>query len=416
MDDPTRQNPYASPQSDACLVPQSERRFGLIEPIHAAGTLTLGDFRRAAMAGQKPVPAWLKGFYLVLIVAMPIGWLALVPGFGPLKWSMVALCGLVAFFLLLAMLPTRWLSRAKDEDPIEEQQLLLTEEGLTAQSADARSLRPWSRFSHFRSDDASMLLYLADPASHVVLPRRFFATEEEWQAAAALVRFKLPEQGTPAARELVSRGPSPASAEPQEEMEPVGEAIAFSGRPTAKELAALRRFFPYSQILVHFITVAFLLLPTVIGGFMIINQGPDTRPAIVVVVSAAMTVLILYVFILKPLYQRRRDRIEGRGDYALLSGQVGEQGIETLRNGIRGVASWEAFSSYRRSESVVLLLSEHGEHLRTYHVFYRSLFSSAEAWRQFIEMVERRLPPEQRQPWWRRSKKQQFTASPQEGR
>ncbi|MCL4192580.1 MAG: YcxB family protein [Thermoguttaceae bacterium] len=415
MDDSIRQNPYASPQSDTGLVPQSERRFGLIEPIHAAGTLTLGDFRRAAMVGQKPVPAWLKGFYLVLIVAMPIGWLAFTPGFGPLKWSMVALCGLVAFFLLLATLPTRWLSRAKDEDPIEEQQLLLTEDGLSAQSADARSLRPWSRFTHFRSDTESMLLYMADPESHVVLPRRFFATEEEWQAAAALVRFKLPEQGTPAASELASRGPAPASAKPQEEMEPVGEAIAFSGRPTAKELAALRRFFPYSQFLVRFITVAFLLLPAVIGSFMIINQGPDTRPAIVVG-AAAMTVLIFYILILKPLYQRRRDRIEGRGDYALLSGQISELGIETSRNGIRGVASWEAFSSYRRSKSVVLLLSEHGEHLRTYHVFYRSLFSSDDAWQRFIEMVERRLPPEQRRPWWRRSKKQQSIASPQEGR
>ncbi len=416
MDDPIRQNPYASPQSDAGPVPQSERRFGLSEPIHAAGTLTLGDFRRAAMAGQKPVPAWLKGFYLVLFLSVPIGWLAFIPGFGPLKWSMVALCGLVAFFLLLAMLPTRWLSRAKDEDPIEEQELLLTEEGLSAQSADARSLRPWSRFSHFRSDAEAMLLYLADPASHVVLPRRFFATEEEWQAAAALVRFKLPEHGSPAAREPASRGPAPASAESPEAMKPVGEAIVFSGCPTAKELAALRRFFPYSQLLVHFITVAFLLLPAVIGGFMIVNQGPDTRPAIVVAVSVAMTVLILYIFILKPLYQRRRDRIDGRGDFAVLSGQISELGIETLRNGIRGAARWEAFSSYRKSESVVLLLSEHGEHLRTYHVFYRSLFSSADAWQRFIEIVERRLPPEKRRPWWRRSKEQWSTASPQEGR
>jgi len=405
LDDPTRQNPYASPQSDNCLVPQSERRFGLSEPIRAEGTLTLGDLRRAAMAGQKPVPAWLKGFYLVLIVAVPIGWLAFIPDFGPLAWSMVALCGLIAFFLMLAMLPTRWLSRARDEDPIEEQQLLLTEEGLSAQSADARSLRPWSRFSHFRSDVEAMLLYLADPPSHVVLPRRFFATEEEWEAAAALVRFKLPEHGTPAAREPASRCPAPASAESPEAVKPVGEAIVFSGRPTANELAALRRFFPYSQILVYFITLGFLLLPAIIGGFMILDQGPDSRPAIVGG-AAVMTALIAYVFILKPLYQRRRDRIDGRGDYALVSGQISERGIETLRNGIRGAASWEAFSSHRRSESVVLLLSEHGEHLRTYHAFYRSLFSSAGAWQQFIEMVQRRLPPEKKQPWWRRSKKQ----------
>ena len=174
-------NPYASPKSNAPR-PVFERpsEVALGVPIRAKGDLSFGDLILANRLHRGRL-AWLTEATwvvpAVLLAVCVLGLVALQDRFTPFFWAIVfGVWLLYAAFLRPRALQAEW----RDQEPnAYEIDCAFTSEGVHRQNSNEQRFTSWSSFFGFRDSNLLILLY-ETPVRYSIVPRRWFASEEEF--------------------------------------------------------------------------------------------------------------------------------------------------------------------------------------------------------------------------------------------
>ena len=160
------------------------------EVIPFAGTVRFEQYRRAQLLHLKDsVTRW-----SVIVTVAAIGAFLLVVNLASDQpsWSSAGFLVPPAVLLLWRALQERsyrqtWRSHQLAREPVRGQ---LSDHGLAVEGEHGSARIPWDRLYRWRAADDLLLIYEGSNAMHL-LPRAFFAGEEDWQAARALVAAKL---------------------------------------------------------------------------------------------------------------------------------------------------------------------------------------------------------------------------------
>jgi len=160
------------------------------EVIPFAGTLSFEQYRRAQLLHLKDsVTRW---SVIVALGAIGVFLLAVNLASDQPSWSSAGFLVPSAALLLLRVLQERsyrrtWRSHQLARERIRGQ---LSDHGLAIEGEYGSARIPWDRLYRWRAADDLLLIYEGSNAMHL-LPRAFFAGEEDWQAARDLIAAKL---------------------------------------------------------------------------------------------------------------------------------------------------------------------------------------------------------------------------------
>jgi hypothetical protein len=184
----TPTNPYEPPRPEIAAVGAAQL------PVQVSGVLTPQD----AIAALRAVGKWKP--WRLSIIAASIG-LAIIsiqvlnrpPG--GIRWPVVMLVAVVAVALSLAPITAKqkfvksWNSRPENNKPIT---WTFSEEGLFIEAAHSKHLHAWTAFPYMRMTPSQLILAQHGDAMFNFIPRRFFNSDADWQAACQLLATKLP--------------------------------------------------------------------------------------------------------------------------------------------------------------------------------------------------------------------------------
>lgn len=163
------------------------------------GSLRYEDYRRAIrLHGAGVFPVWLPAGLLIAVAALLAGLLHLMQAD---LWPAFAVLGVFGFLLLVLALRT-WLVRKSwhtHKLAREPRRGTLSAEGLSVDSEHASARIPWDRLHQWKGSDHLLLVYESSHLFHI-LPRGFFAGDDDWRAATDLVAARLPSRMTRQAR------------------------------------------------------------------------------------------------------------------------------------------------------------------------------------------------------------------------
>ena len=173
----------------------------LPHPIRAKGSLSAEDLIGASeLTGQMLSPV---AVIVVLVVVAPV-----VAGLFLLKEGLSALPFVIWTFapigLLLAVLvyfaqyhrPRRQIDRTVKqlEESVGPLEFAITDEAFASKSKAAEWRRTWNGFSKWMHSDRVVLLYPQSSAEYLVVPRSFFAGDDDWSLFLRLLESKLPRK------------------------------------------------------------------------------------------------------------------------------------------------------------------------------------------------------------------------------
>jgi hypothetical protein len=181
-------NPYEPPRE----VLQPLAAPGTL-PVRATGILTADDFVDTLKAVgqwrprlvQKVIVVLAVGSVLVAFVAYGVdGLLVVVPPLG-------AACALVLWGTIAGKrrLEKIWNARPENREPMS---WTFSEEGLYVETVNSKHFHAWNGFTKGTIWPDKLILTQQGEGMWNFIPRRFFATEGDWQAVTQLVAGQLP--------------------------------------------------------------------------------------------------------------------------------------------------------------------------------------------------------------------------------
>jgi membrane protein implicated in regulation of membrane protease activity len=175
-----------------------EWRVRVPHPIRAKGSLSAEDLIGASeLTGQMLSPV---AVIVVLVVVTP-----LVGGLFLLKEGLSTLTLVIGvavpIFVVVAVffqcrLTRRRLNRTAEEleESVGPMEFAITDEAFASKSKAAEWRRTWNGFSKWMRSDRVVLLYPQSSTEYLVVPRSFFAGDDDWNLFLRLLESKLPRK------------------------------------------------------------------------------------------------------------------------------------------------------------------------------------------------------------------------------
>jgi hypothetical protein len=393
-------NPYQSPRSDLESeqeAPSPDRVFGLREPIRMQGKLTAKDAlqKDKTTAFQKVKTALPALMLLVMFVVvggdlLGSSWPALGATF-----ACLVLLAVLAYWLLAAWSKRRYARLVERSSVLRT--TTFTEKRIVVEAEKGTGVLEWSAFCQCRCTDQSVVLYNEPYGTHLICPKRFFASEHDWTTFLALVRCKLPEDYESARKLAAARSERLAREAPgaetafetqdREGRQPlfrINGAISWEDLKHAQQLIGrpwLSRAFR-----------AGCLLPLVIAGALLVwlMQGSD-RLWIPLVSLAVPLLLLVYLLFVWPIQSLRGQCKRREGPFAPFEDRVWEEGMEFVGRTSAAWIPWKGFAKLTQTDRG-LLFHEAGPGMVRF--IPREAFSSQEEWDAFLRLVREKLPEE----------------------
>jgi len=181
-------NPYEPPREP---LPQVAVPGTL--PVRATGILTGDDF----VGTLKAVGQWRPRLAIVAVVVLVLSLVYLVTARGMGEHLWLGATGVAVALVLLLLFITRgkrrlrdqWNARVEHREPIS---WTFAEEGLYIETVHSKHFHAWTAFVQASIRPDKLILTQQGGGMWNFIPRRFFASEGDWQAATQLVTAKLP--------------------------------------------------------------------------------------------------------------------------------------------------------------------------------------------------------------------------------
>lgn len=187
-------NPYASPSVPDSAHPSGDvSDEGTAEPIRVQGTLSVGEVMAAVQARRTPLRRGISlgifclgGYFIIRTMTQN----TLGPG-----WAILYALGIGGCFLLLIKTLVFFSFRRFQRRGINGFQphvRIISEQGIYSETDTIRSEMSWPAFSGGRLSKRGLTLALTDyPNQTIIIPRRLFDSETDWERCVELVQRKL---------------------------------------------------------------------------------------------------------------------------------------------------------------------------------------------------------------------------------
>ncbi|HUT92734.1 MAG TPA: YcxB family protein [Thermoguttaceae bacterium] len=386
-------NPYQSPRADLDAeeyFPGPDRVYGLEEPIRIQGKLSAEDYQEKETTSEK-----IKMAFSILLLLVGIAIIGVYLGIkspSPTGLSVFAIGGgLIALSAwLLVLFANRSFRKHVDRNGVVET-TTFAEGGIVAEAEEGRGEFLWSAFCGCKCSEHRVLLYLEPNGDHLIYPKRFFASEADWNRFLGLVRCKVPEGGDlaqgrpgdpPAAQ--TKGGPTPLGVSRRQGEQPL---LRVAGALTWRDWKEVRRRTgkPWMGRLAR---VGCLLPFVIVGATIVLWRGTHDAWLGLIGPGGAGLVFFCLLFVW-PAVKLRRQWKRGEPPFGPYEIRIWDDALDCVEASSVATVPWTAFDRFTRSESLLLL---HQDKLRVFRFIPRSFFSSDEAWQTLLRLVRDKLP------------------------
>ncbi len=372
-----------------------------MDPITITGRIELKDYQRAA--ALVPSSSWItRPWLLTAITGVAGAIMGLAGGINrehPGGWAVVSkalvigafAAGLVYSFCAYFMWQTRRrLRRVYDQQKglREEFTADLSEEGWHSRTATGESRVPWDFFHKWVSADDMVLLFASDTLMTMV-PRRAFASQEDFDALREVLARKIGPAGKPRAA-----GPVASEAAPEPPPGPplaITCRIEFEDYERAQELSLGA---PRSRRRAWWMLVGLLVASWAFRG--LVHWFDPVRNDLTPTVWDYLLVAIIVLWpaiapLLKRLGRRGPRRVydQHRSFQQEFTAEFTEEGWHSRSATGESRLPWDYFHKWISADDMVLLF----ESDVLMHVVPRRAFPSEAGWQAFRDLVTRKLGP-----------------------
>lgn len=400
MDDKpeTPVNPYQSPRAGAASqdAAHPERAYGLREPIRAEGKLSAED----VWPTEKPtLGQWVRrrgGWYVVAgVVGVLVALQGNASGFGlPTTMAFAGVLATIVGGVFVLVCYTAIRRNREFERNTCLERTTIGDRELVVAGERGRSVWRWSAFCQCRCSDQQVLLFVDPDGYRLVLPRRFFAHEGDWEAFVDLVRFKLPEDD--ASTRQLAETPRELVADQSTSAEKRGETEDGEGpSPLIQVEGSLSwKDWRHIQNRVRRAWLGCAMRTGCLAPFVAILAmlfWPMRSMGLAWPLFIPLAVIILFVF--NPLFVSSRLKLRRRckrqeGPFEPFQIRIWEDRVQYAESTSTATIPWTAFNRLMLTDRVVLLYESRPNIVR---FIPRAFFASDEEWERLVEFVRRKL-------------------------
>ncbi len=383
-------NPYVSPGPDTSEADAGARQaappFGLERPIHAAGAIGPEHIAEATSLGLGPfrIRSWLT---VVGVPALGTAYLCLTLGPANTLSLAVATFTTLMFSFVLAHGLSHWTTRRqlarRYQGGGRSFELMFTDDDIAIRSETCESVGTWEGYTKCAVAPSLVVLQAMDYATSTLVPRSFFANQDEWDVFSQLVRHKLPED-KPLPPVFPTVPPEAATMDGRREPLVRGRGVLTFGhmRRAAKYFPKYRRA-RASAVLWPLGISAAALLPT---GLLAASGGLTSAAQLLP--GFAALAWIVWLFFIEP---RRRAVFPAKAaDEPVVAFAVAfaEEEVVTQSECGRTRYRWEHFGTFRRAGDTLLLFYRREN---TALPLPKSFFTEPD-WERLLAIVAQKLP------------------------
>ena len=161
--------------------------------MRGGGQLSWEDFRAGVRLGKRRWPPQWLGVTMLVLGVLVLYWGSGVPMVQPASIFLVLL---VVVLGLRVLRINRALRRmwSHPNGAGAQVQLAASPEGLLLETAHATVLQRWHRFGRYRVNARVAVLFFDPTSIFMVIPRSYFATDDDWHAFVDLLARHLPQR------------------------------------------------------------------------------------------------------------------------------------------------------------------------------------------------------------------------------